>query len=375
VQFYFALKENRGSNKNLYVIYCGNENAYIYENGELIWAENLGSVNAVTGNPILILNEESVWYPLMERDDTGQDPVLNSIVGMYSTSSQSPELTDFEENLIGLLRQVTELNGENQLLMATVVAGHRESPKEMGEEYTEFRTALDNLGLPSMQWRNGMFQEIYKRANFLSPITAYLVWISQEHGGRAKIQAIVDEYLKYAATPGYSYAHGHLWRCGLTGETIDESYRTKAGHCVWQAANISAVLGTLNINNYIVQGFLATEGYHHSVYVPKYDLVISNGAIQSKRGTVLSYGKYGDPFCAINYISHKGEWAHPRVGSYLGTLSPNEAINALNYLKNIYNDDIRGLSGTGEYFSVVSYSALISGLGEEQSNWGTIELP
>lgn len=347
-QFYFSLKENRGAAGGLYVIYCDNEETYLYDNGELTWMKNLTKTGEIRGNPILILNEENVWYPLMERDDTTGDSVLNHIVEEYSTNVRTPHLTEFEENAIEILKQVTELDSENQVLMATIVAAHTEAIERPVEDYHEFETAWRELDIPPLA--HGVFQEIYKRADCLSPITAYLAWISVDQEGENKIEAITGEYLKHAGSPTYNYefAHGHVWNCMLVGKTIGESYRTRAGHCVWQAASISSVLDALNIRNYIIQYMFRT--YHHIVLLPQHDLIVSNGAVSAIPENMPSS-------LAINFISSEGKWAHPRY-TYIGTLSPEESINVLNFLEGKFH---------------VSYSNLISRLEEEE--WTPFKLP
>lgn len=347
-QFYFSLKENRGFAGALYIIYCDNEETYLFDNGELIWMKNLTRTGEIRGNPILILNEENVWYPLMERNDTTRDPILSYLVKEYSTDVRTPKLTEFEENAIEILKQVTELDGENQVLMATIAAAHTEAPERPVEDYYEFETAWRELGIPT--YAHGVFQEIYKRADYLSPITAYLAWISGGHEEEDKIEAITGEYLKHAGSPAYNYefAHGHIWNCMLVGKTIGESYRTRTGHCVWQAASISSVLDALNIRNYIIQYLF--RNYHHIVLLPQYDIIVSDGAVPVIPENWPSS-------LAINFISTEGKWAHPRY-TYIGTLSPEESINVLNFLEEKIH---------------VSYSNLISRLEEEE--WTPFKLP
>lgn len=347
-QFYFSLKENRGFAGALYIIYCDNEETYLFDNGELTWMKNLTKTGEIRGNPILILNEENVWYPLMERDDTTRAPILSHLVKEYSTDVRTPKLTEFEENAIEILKQVTELDGENQVLMATIAAAHTEAPERPVEDYYEFETAWRELGIPI--YAHGVFQEIYKRADYLSPITAYLAWISGGHEEEDKIEAITGEYLKHAGSPAYNYefAHGHIWNCMLVGKTIGESYRTRTGHCVWQAASISSVLDALNIRNYIVQYLF--RNYHHIVLLPQYDIIVSDGAVPVIPENWPSS-------LAINFISTEGKWAHPRY-TYIGTLSPEESINVLNFLEEKIH---------------VSYSNLISRLEEEE--WTPFKLP
>ncbi len=375
-QFYFSLRENRDFASALYIIYCDNEETYLYDNGELTWMENLTKTEVIKGNPILIFNEENVWYPLMERDDTTGDPVLNHIVEEYSTDSQTPQLTEFEENAIEILKQITELEDETQVLMGAVVAAHTEMTLRRNiENYYVFEAAWSKLDISPYAY--GLFREIYKRANYLSPITAYLAWIAGEDKRENRIEAIADEYLIHAGSPAYNYkyAHGQIWNGELVGKSIGESYRTRAGHCVWQAVNISSVLDALNIRNYIIQ-VVSCESHHAVTYLPDYGLFASNGAavpevLVSKWLTFENIPSY----FGISFVSYEGKWAHPRLYTYFGTLSPEESIEVLNSLKEVFHEiepeiDFRGVAGA---YSYVTYSELISGLEEEE--WTPFKLP
>jgi hypothetical protein len=362
-QFYFSLRGNRSSAQDLYIIYCDNEETYVYDSGKLTWMRNLTNTNVVSGNPILIFNEENVWYPLMGRDDTSKDLALDTIVRKYTQGATTIGLPKFEDYAIEVLKQVTQLSDENQILMAAIAAAHTEGTDYITMTYPEFSSAWDNLGIP--WYANGLFQEIYKRANYLSPITAYLAWTSQEQTEEEKISAITDEYLEHTRTPGYSYAWGHTWSSMLVGQTIDECYRTRAGHCVWQAVSIAAVLDAINVSNYTIGGFdVSSQVGHTWLYLPEYDLTVSNGTIYA-HGTVLTYPSIN----AVNNIDHGGKWAHLVLNYCIGTISPQESINLLNYLKSVHSDNIEGFNG----LSVVPYPELISGLAQEY--WMSIQLP
>ena len=92
-QYYSAPKENGVAPDQMYIIYCDNENSYLYHGGDVIWAENLDTTAHIEGNPILVFNEQNVWYPWMGRDDTENDTTLRSVVDRYATDITEPELT------------------------------------------------------------------------------------------------------------------------------------------------------------------------------------------------------------------------------------------------------------------------------------------
>jgi hypothetical protein len=107
------LKENTPEN---YIIYCDNENAYISGSLE----------SSIKGNPILIFNESYVWYPLMRRDDSAKDSILEDLVKCYVTSITIPALTDFEAGLIPNLKENTVLSSDAERIMAVIAAAHSE---------------------------------------------------------------------------------------------------------------------------------------------------------------------------------------------------------------------------------------------------------
>lgn len=375
-QFYFSLSQKRDAMKGLYLICCDSEDAYVYDNGNLTWMKSLDRVATIEGNPILILNDKNVWYPLMGRDDTAQDPTLDTVVKKYATATQTPKLTASEIELVAILREVTKLDGEAQVLMACLAAVHSEGTDTGGHQYTEFVDAWKKLKIAPRAM--GIFEEIIRRANRLSPIAAHLAWTFRGQEGEEGLKKMTNEYLRYAATRGKDYAHGHTWTCNLVGQTIDECYRTQAGHCTWQSASMAAVLDLAGMDSYLIEGVVCEGDLkwagHHTVYVPKYDLILDNARI-GERNTVLSRSGNAK-FGAIRYISHEGKWANPWIGAYVGTLSPKQLIQTLSYLKSLHDDDIRGLRLTpGLPPEFISYSELTEKLNQEQGSWRSFELP
>jgi hypothetical protein len=389
VQLYFKEKEKGVSSSALYLIYCDNENTYLYKNGKLIEMKNLREVNEVEGNPILIFNEKYVWYPLMDRDDASKDSTLKRIVERYSTNVKIPKLTDFEKETIEELKQVTDLNSDSQKLMATLSAsrawGYGGGFRAVS--YGDiFRSEWNKLYSIPSQARRGVIHQLICFSNYLSPITAYLAAIATGYEGEAKINAISGEYLRYAATPGWSKAHGVLW-AHIVDYTIEESYYAYAGACYVQAYNIASVLDILEIDNYVIEGLEPSSfltgmwGAHHSVYIPEYDTIVSNGAVfhsvptAQRYNTTLTYYSDDKPFSAISEISHNGKWALPVPDRYAGTLSPKEVIEILTYLKSVHNDEIKGVKDVGKEKVAISFEELVKKLEEEEKSWSPVVLP
>ncbi|HEC92517.1 MAG TPA: hypothetical protein ENI51_05970 [Candidatus Atribacteria bacterium] len=86
VQMYFATKEE---NEEMYLIYCDNENTYLSTGEDILSMKTLESAERIDRNPILIFNDQYVWYPLMERDDTDKNETLKELIIYYATELRS----------------------------------------------------------------------------------------------------------------------------------------------------------------------------------------------------------------------------------------------------------------------------------------------
>lgn len=358
VQYYCAQKTDENE-KRMYLIYCENENTYLFDGSTFLYIDTLEETQKIDGNPILIFNEYYVWYPLMGRDDSSMSLTLKELVEPYSTTL--PSLTDFEAAVVEELKAVTELTSHLQEDMA-VMAAFR--PYYNLHHYI-FSASYANV------WDSGINliaerRFIYKRANYLSPITAYLAATAGEHLEEEKIRQLTNEYLKNTRIIR-NYAHGHTWFCELVEQTIEESYTTKAGHCIVQAANLAAVLDLARIDYYWLQGFAdphTLEGpYPHGhdwLYIPEYDLTVSNGKIESYR-TILCYQSKGVPFDRIDFVGTPEQWAYFPELQLVGTLSLKELIEILRKLIAFHEEEILILeiAESGKGISVEDFAALL----------------
>ena len=374
-QLYFA--EKKKGYKELYLIYCDNENAYLYRDESLISAREQKEVEQPEGNPILIFNEDDVWYPLMERDDTDKSKLLSELVAKYSTAVKEPKLSDFEKGLIPQLKEVTKFTDARSLVflkLACINAGQTMPdllPQEIRQEFIDSR-------LTFFVWCERALNE---KMNLFSPISAYLAAIAQENEGKTGIEAMCDEYAKYTRTSGYRFSHGHIWRCTMLEYGIEHAYRTHAGHCVVQSAAIGATLELAGIDRYRLQGLATSDGRvasHDFIYVPQYHLVISNGIIETS-GTVICPSKLGGGYKYLQFVEHNGKWAYlwrtSICSPFYGTLSPNETIEILDYLRSIHNDDIQGGRREGGRLIAIPFEQVKQQLAEEQKRWHPCELP
>ena len=227
-QYYFVLKEHGVASNQLYLVYCDNENAYLYDRGNLIGARDLESVSQVEGNPILIFNEESAWYPLMGRDDASNDAILKQVVDKYATEVTTPELSDFEARMVARLVEVTSLEGLQE--DAAIVFAVRSGDTEAGQDNRPFQPIWQKLASINEMARITLIASVNSNANFLSPIAAYLAAIAAEYEGEAKIEAACNEYVSHATPPGATRPGGFLWTLGIVSYTIDDAYYAHAGN-------------------------------------------------------------------------------------------------------------------------------------------------
>lgn len=365
VQYYFACKK-----ENMYLIYCDNENTYVY-NDNLIWMKTLEEPEEIEGNPILIFNEQYVWYPLMERDDSSKDNLLKELVSTYTKEVTTPLLTDFEKELLPKLKQVTALPSDYEEDTALIFTMR---PCWEFNSYAH-SNSFDNV-VKSRADLTAFDLELFSRpflthANYLSPITAYLAAVTKEYTGEEKIEELLAEYVKHASTPNVNYAHGHVWFCNFVEQTVEESYTTKGGHCIVQACNIAAVLDLVGIGSYWLQGYSGDIHFIHDwLYIPEFGIVVSNGAIMHYEGTVLFHSTGMISLNQIDFVGFKDKWAFFRDLRLRGTMSPGELIEVLTELEGFHHDHIQILTDSGEG---VSYKEFITLLQEQQNGLDLVE--
>ena len=372
---YYTVSKNV-SDAPLYLIYCDNENTYISCDGTIIWAETLEEA-PIIGNPVLIFNEESVWYPLMGRDDTGKDPLLKDVVANVSTSIQTPALNPFEESLIKNLIQITKLDGEDQVAMATLSAlkasvyyGVEEytTNEEVARIWMQVFPGMDTsafftiIPAPYGGVDSAILTEIIRRGNYLSPFTAHLASSGGEVGA-ASMRALSTHY----------YDMGFRWCClwtpGMQSLTIDEAFYTHSGTSPVHAYALASILDVAGIDNYVLHGYDLGESTHQINYVPVYDVVFSDGNLYDDHETIL--------YCpdTLSFLSYAEKWAFIVKNRYVGTLSPHESEEYLSFLKKQHQDDIKGLSSVDHRIVGISYEELIKFLETEQEKWIPVEIP
>jgi hypothetical protein len=227
-QYYFVLRKQGVAPDQLYLVYCDNENAYLYDRGNLIRASDLERVSQAEGNPILIFNEKNVWYPLMGRDDAQKDTTLKQVVDTYATGVTVPKLTDFETRMVARLVGVTALEGSQE--DAAIVFAARSYDTGVAQDNRPFQPMWQKIADINEFARATLLANVLKNSGYLSPIAAYLAAIAAEYDGEQKIEAAGNEYAKHATAPGSPNPYGLLWMLGIVSYTIDDAYYAYAGN-------------------------------------------------------------------------------------------------------------------------------------------------
>jgi hypothetical protein len=332
----------RGTHRGMLIVYCDNGRAYLSVDGGLTDVDGCEAAR-VEGNPILIFNEEASWYPLLGRDDSGKDASLKAAVERHATEVKAPALTQFEEEMLSSLQEVTHLRGERQRAMAVIVCNRstgRQTCTTSVSEWFPFH-ALWDVALPANRVRAwqyyGYIEQILIRADKLSPISAYLASLSLNAEGYDRLVSMEKEWLDRVALPNYGYVWGHLWDECLVEYSVDESFRTSAGHCMVQGMIMSAVLDLAGIDNYLIEG--EVPGSHHYVYMPDYEFTFDNARLSSSRNNVMLGWPRGNKVLAR--FHHNGKFCSPIAGGhYSGTWSPEECVAELDHLAGIHGNKL-----------------------------------
>jgi len=343
---YYAMSRIEGLPKDdLFVIYCENENTYVVKRQQTIFMKNLEPVEKIDGLPVLVLNEEYVWYPLMERDDRAKSQLLRRLVENLAKDGALPSLTDYEKKVVELLRQITGEVKKDDAMKIVEISWSRTDPD-------------------TIRFRDPTTKVLLKVACYLSPVPAYLATLGVNLSFEWRIRVAGEEYLRHV--PKHNYADDE------TENTPDSSYYMKAGESsLPKSSAMSTVLDIIGVENYVISGKdLETSG-HSWVYVRQFHLIINNAVIK-ERNTIVAIGSWL-PFKLIDMMVNGTEglsfrWDSNRFFAR-GNLHPQKVIDILTFAKNKYNDDFGSPNYFGEKRLVVPYETLIDQLRELAKTW------
>lgn len=333
---YFERREAFGSIEHLFIALCDEGSAYLIEGNKIIDATSGVVTSAVCGHPILVWNEHSVLYPLMERDDRAMDKALTQAVTCLGIDVGIPSIKPAERALVDRLRAASELDSERQRLMAGLASmragGWRFHP--YGDIWRRFVPAED-LDI-DISRRLGIIREFDLWANRVSPATAHLLEVfGKGETLEDRLRALSREYLVRTAVvrdvdargwkPAWRLeSWGHLWPCGLMEHTIDDAFRSRTGHCVSQAHMISAVLESTGIPHIVVnfdRGGVREGVNHHFVLSQDGTLLFDDG-ILNIRGVDANMEDYGP----LLSFSIDGNWASTSGDHLYGNISSKQCV-------------------------------------------------
>jgi hypothetical protein len=322
--------------KHVYLVLTDDRKGYVAE----VIGDNVTLEDPVTGKladtfsgtPLIVMNNGSVWYPLMRRDDTGADKELSRVVQKYCRSDLTPKLAEIEKSLQDQLRSGTKLNSDLEFVWAKLLAIRavnqntwRAKPlRELSAQVfvERYKEDSDYSDSPSEQICLGMV--ISEMGNRLSPITA--LWadslLKNSVNPPKAFQNLGTQYLqKFHRTDSNSgWVYGEDYRCWLP--TLDDKLISGVGDCIVEATNCMAVLSLANVKGW-------------EIYETNWWTVGSNsghaicGAYTSMGGFNLSNGLFnsGGPLSSYN-----GQVAYEIIYSPdKGFLTFVQTTNAANY--------------------------------------------
>jgi hypothetical protein len=317
---YFQAKESGANVERLFLILCGNEEAYLLREEELVSARTGGTVSAPNGPPILIFNEQAVWYPLMGRDDRSTSVALRNAVESFATDEDAVPGDEWERSLAEQLREGTALDGTPQFHMAALASVRAKGWRFFRPYADVWREFVPEEDFDTKTGRRlCVVREFDRLANSISCATAYLLGVMGASGSlEERMRRLSHEYLLHTAVVREAEAHGwkpawrleswgHLWPCGLMEHTIDDSFRSRTGHCISQAHMVAAVLEMAEIPHVVVnfdRGGVTKGVRHHFILSNDGTFLVDDGIVNF-RGVDKPTEDYGP---LISFAA-EGEWA------------------------------------------------------------------
>lgn len=279
-----------------FIIFTKERDAFLYCKGKFYGCLGEEIATETIKDPVLVFNEQVVWYPLMGRDDSAKSRELKAIVAVIATEDNLPSLGTVETKLVDQLKLVSDLKDSAQKKLASIYSIHYNGTIGSGKMTT--MASLSGFG------KKRIYQNllITKIGNYLSPHTSYLSSLIGNEPD-ADLKTIETFYLKKVGTTkdwqkGAFSAWAHTWPCPLIENNVDDAFRTRGGHCLSQAMNLSAAFDLAGVENVFVN-YLFNKGSHGIVIIPPLNTSFSNGLLQAqetywKQKMVIEAGMIGD---------------------------------------------------------------------------------
>ena len=329
----------------LFLVACVDGSGYLLEGDRLVSMVSDEAVDAPAGSPYLIFNTESVWYPLMERDDSATSPALERAVNRLATPAGTPGLNPWEAALVGTLRTATELSSDEQRDLAAIAAT-RTTAWRCHPAYRAWLQFVPDSDFDGISGHLCVVREFDRLANSVSPGAAYLYGFLMGDGTvEERVRRFCHEYLIRLGVvreaekkwkPAWRLeAWGHVWPCALMEHTIDDGFRARTGHCVSQAHMTGAVLEMAGIPHVVVnfaRGGVTTGVSHHFVMSQDGTFVIDDGIPRFRNEEPSTSGK--GPRARKGWgpmlsFAVGGEWGRTIASDTYSNASPERLVELL----------------------------------------------
>jgi len=233
---------------------------------------------------VLVMNNNYVWYPLMGRDDTGDDTGLALVVDEYCSPGAVPSLTAQEDSIIGDLAAGTALASDEERAWAKMVAlrGTKQYTwwarplRELSANIFPERYAEDSDYSDTPYEQQALGMVVTEMGNRLSPISAR--WAARTRASSSDMDAAF-EYLGGAYLAWFhrtdeadDWVYGDYYPCWQPN--MEDKLISKLGDCLVEAGNTMAVLK------------LAA--------VPHWDILLTNWWSLGETGGHVICGAYSD---------------------------------------------------------------------------------
>jgi hypothetical protein len=317
---YFQAKESGADTEQLLLVLCSNEEAYLLRGEELISVRTGSVVPTPDGDPILIFNEQVVWYPLMGRDDCSKSVQLRRAVESLVIAEATLPGDEWEHLLAHQLRKGTALDGTPQFHMAALASVRAKGWRFFRPYADVWREFVPEDDFDTKTGRRlCVVREFDRLANSISCASAHLFGVMGATGSlEERMRRLSHEYLLHTGVVREAEAHGwkpawrleswgHLWPCGLMEHTIDDAFRSRTGHCISQAHMFAAVLEMADIPHVVVnfdRGGVTKGVRHHFILSDDGAFLVDDGIVNF-RGVDEPTEDYGP---LISFAA-EGEWA------------------------------------------------------------------
>jgi len=342
--YYLKVGDGKVSDNPL-IVYCDNQEAYLWNDGVLISGRDGTVADSVTGSPVLIFGENAVWYPLFKRDDTDKSTALADAVDKLAGEKIEPSFENrSEEKAVRELITSSSLTNESQKTLASLASTRAGgwSFHPYYRPWQEFVPAEDfNLDISR---HLGLVREFDKFANKVSPATAYLLGEIASSSGSLedRLRKLSKEYLERTGMVREKQAHGwkkewrleswgHLWPCGLMEHTIDDAFRSRTAHCVSQSHIFGTMLDLMDIDHVVVnfnRGGIDESTNHHFVLSTDGTFLVDDGIINFRNG-----GPETEDYGPLLSFSRQGRWARTGKGELFGNIDSKVLSGELETIK------------------------------------------